>query len=264
MAKRSKRRQPKKGGGSKASSSSNNIAAAAADDAFLEQAIKQAASEKAALDQQIINEAAATTKEEDDEGGGDNNITPSDALDSTAFAKEYMEEFHKDEKLDKIRAAINDYYEAQQSSSCRSGAAAWSHLPPDQAALMTQWEQSMPSSHLQPNTSAAQTLKNMRITPAFVKDIPIGNWLALIHRMQSVEKRVYIKNVPPLHSGDYVEIVAGNHIKWELVGEKGCIVDYFDDEDKWGLEMDKKEEIGPSLVFAGNLKRLSRFDDFDY
>ena len=39
------------------------------------------------------------------------------------------------------------------------------------------------------------------------------------------------------------------------MGKRGIIMDYFEDEDKWGMEMDD-QKIGPSLVFAGNLKRV--------
>ena len=143
----------------------------------------------------------------------------------------------------------------QQRKPSSSSSAAWSHLPPDQAALMTKWEKSMPPSQRLPNTSAAQTLKNMNITPQFVEGIPIGNWSLLIHRMQLVGKSVYIRNVPKLQRGDYVEIMPGNGIKWPMVGKRGIIMDYFEDEDKWGMEMDD-QKIGPSLVFAGNLKRV--------
>ena len=233
--KSSKRRKPKKGGGGTTASSST--AATEDEDAFLEQAMKQAATEKAALDQIAIKEAAAEEAK-------------------------FVQEFTKEHMGDFIARTVAQRQQRSKPSPSLSSSA-WSHLPRDQAALMTKWEKSMPASQRLPNTSAAQTLKNMNIAPQFVEGIPIGNWSQLIDRMQLVGKSVYMRNVPKLQRGDYVEILAGNGIKWQLVGERGTIVDYFADEDKWGLEMDKRE-IGPSLVFAGNLKRLKRFDEFDY
>ena len=226
--KSSKRRKPKKGGGGTASSSTSG-AAIDDEDAFLEQAMQQAATEKAALDQIAIKEAAAEEAK-------------------------FVEEFTKEHMGDFIASTAAQRQQRKSSSSLPSSSA-WSHLPPDQAVLMTKWEKSMPASQRLPNTSAAQTLKNMNITPQFVEGIPIGNWSLLIDRMQLVGKSIYIRNVPKLQRGDYVEILAGNGIKWQLVGEKGFIIDYFADEDKWGMEMDD-QKIGPSLVFAGNLKRV--------
>mmetsp|Transcript_20962 Transcript_20962/g.34591 ORF Transcript_20962/g.34591 Transcript_20962/m.34591 type:complete len:250 (+) Transcript_20962:169-918(+) len=245
--KSSQRRQPKKGGGS--ASSTTATAAAADEDAFLEQAMKQAATEKAALDQIAINEAATAAAAQKNETAKNEEAKGSSEFNVQEFTKEYMGDF--------IARTV-----AQRQPSS-SGGRAWSHLPPDQAAVMTQWEKAMPPSQRLPNTSAAQTLKNMNITPQFVKGIPIGDWLQLINRMELASKRVYMRNIPALQRGDYVEVLPGNHVKWALVGERGVVMDYFDDEDKWGMEMDKRE-IEPSLVFAGNLKRLSRFNEFDY
>ena len=244
--KSSKRRKPKNGGGGTASSSNNT---AIDEDAFLEQAMQQAATEKAALDQIAIKEAAEAAQRKTEAA-------------KTEEAK-FVQEFTKEHMGDFIARTVAQRQQRKPSSSSLSSSSAWSHLPSDQAVLMTKWEKSMPASQRLPNTSAAQTLKNMNITPQFVEGIPIGNWSLLIHRMQLVGKSVYTRNVPKLQRGDYVEILAGNGIKWQLVGERGTIVDYFADEDKWGMEMDKRE-IGPSLVFAGNLKRLKRFDEFDY
>ena len=227
--KSSKRRKPKGGGGGTASTSNNTAAAAVDEDAFLEEAMQQAATEKAALDQIAINKAA----EEE---------------------AKFVEELTKEHMGDFIARTVAQRQQRSKPSPSLSSSA-WSHLPPDQAVLMTKWEKSMPASQRLPNTSAAQTLKNMNITPQFVEGIPIGNWSQLIDRMQLVGKSIYIRNVPKLQRGDYVEILPGNGIKWQLVGEKGFIIDYFADEDKWGMEMDD-QKIGPSLVFAGNLKRV--------
>ena len=245
--KSSKRRKPKNGGGGTASSSNNT---AIDEDAFLEQAMQQAATEKAALDQIAIKEAAEAAQRK----------TEAAKTEEAKFVQEFTKEHMGG---DFIARTVAQRQQRKPSSSSLSSSSAWSHLPSDQAVLMTKWEKSMPASQRLPNTSAAQTLKNMNITPQFVEGIPIGNWSLLIHRMQLVGKSVYTRNVPKLQRGDYVEILAGNGIKWQLVGERGTIVDYFADEDKWGMEMDKRE-IGPSLVFAGNLKRLKRFDEFDY
>jgi hypothetical protein len=239
--KSSKRRKPKKGGGGTASSSNNTAAAIDDEDAFLEQAMQQAATEKAALDQIAIKEAAEAAQRKNEAA-------------KTEEAK-FVQEFTKEHMGDFIARTVAQRQQRSKSSSSLSSSNAWSHLPPDQAVLMTKWEKSMPASQRLPNTSAAQTLKNMNITPQFVEGIPIGNWSLLIHRMQLVGKSVYTRNVPKLQRGDYVEILPGNGIKWQLVGEKGFIIDYFADEDKWGMEMDD-QKIGPSLVFAGNLKRV--------
>jgi len=236
MGKKSKRRQPKGGAGNNTSSTTTT---SADDDAFLEEAIQQAAAEQAALDEIAIKEAAAAAKE-----------------DSLAGL----------EGFDRFQAVCNNLGvgvippppQQQQRSSSSS---AWSHLSPTQAHLMTQWERSMDLSLRKPNMSASQTMKAMGITPSFVKGLPIGNWFLLVSRIQSVGKRVYTPNSPPLREGDYIEIVPGNDIKWALVGERGTIVDYFEDENKWGIEMDNDGEFGPSLVFAGNLRRVRSGDE---
>lgn len=120
---------------------------------------------------------------------------------------------------------------------------------------MTQWEHSMDPSLNRPNMSSSATMKAMAITPEFVTGLPIGDWYQLVQRMQQVSKTVHYINSPPLKSGDYIEIIPGNNIKWGLVGQRGTIMDYFGDENKWGIEMDS-HTLGPSLVYAGNLKRI--------
>lgn len=132
---------------------------------------------------------------------------------------------------------------------------AWSHLSAEEATLMTQWEQSMDPSMNRPNMSTSETMKAMAITPEFVKGLPVGDWFQLVLRIQDVSKTVNYINTPPLRSGDYIEIIPRNSIKWGLVGQRGKIVDYFGDENKWGIEMDSPA-LGPSLVYAGNLKRI--------
>eukprot|EP00984_Skeletonema_dohrnii_P002810 scaffold961_cov83-Skeletonema_dohrnii-CCMP3373.AAC.6 len=230
MGKKSKRRQPKGGAGN-----TSSFTTSADDDEFLEIAMQQAAAEHAALDEIAIQQRRSLAG---------------------------LEGF------DRFQAVCNNLGVGvippppQQQQQRSSSSSAWSHLSPTQAHLMTQWERSMDQSLRKPNMSASQTMKAMGITPSFVKGLPVGNWFLLVSRMELVGKRVYTPNSPPLHEGDYIEIVPGNDIKWALVGERGTIVDYFEDEDKWGIEMDNDGEFGPSLVFAGNLRRVRRGEGF--
>ena len=114
---------------------------------------------------------------------------------------------------------------------------------------MKQWEESRPPH-----------MKGLEIRPALVKGIPIGNWHLLItQRIMKADAPVSYVNEPPLSEGDRVEVLPGNSVKWEMVGQKGRIMDYFEDEDKWGIDIEGGQ---PSLVMAGNLKRIPA-DDSD-
>ena len=133
---------------------------------------------------------------------------------------------------------------------------AWDHLPPNERDLMKKWEETFPPTMLVPgHPTKSGSMKALAIRPALVKGIRIGNWYALTtQRIMKADAPVNYVNNPPLSRGDCVEILPGNAIKWELVGQKGIIMDYFDDDDKWGIEI---KGGMPSLVMAGNLKRIS-------
>ena len=235
MGKKSKRRQQSGGG-----TASNNNTTREEDDAFLEAAMERAAAEKKVIDDAAVKQAAE-------------DVHPLDGL----------------EGFDRFQAVCNSLgvqtttiqQQRRPSPPPSKSSSAWSHLSMPDAHLMMQWERSMDSKMRRPNRSASETMKAMAITPEVVKGIPVGHWFLLVSRMELVGKPMKFPNSPPLRAGDYIEIVPGNDIKWGLVGQRGTIVDYYGDDDKWGIEMDSPA-FGPSLVHAGNLKRIRAGNGF--
>lgn len=137
----------------------------------------------------------------------------------------------------------------------------WNHLSSDDAMLMQQWERSMDPTMVKDGRSASEEMKKLGITPAFVKGLPVGNWHRLVMRMQLADAPVRYKNDPPLEPRDYIEVLPGNSVKWDMVGERGTLVEYFVEDDKWGIEMEISGEA--VLVREGNLKRIPRIVDDD-
>ena len=114
---------------------------------------------------------------------------------------------------------------------------------------------------LQDGRSASEEMKALGITPAFVEGLPVGNWHRLVMRMREADAPVNYENDPPLEPGDFVEVLPGNSVKWAMVGERGTLLDYFPEDDKWGIEMDSSGEA--VLVREGNLKRTQRIGSDD-
>ena len=56
-------------------------------------------------------------------------------------------------------------------------------------------------------------------------------------------------------------MLPGNSVKWAMVGERGTLLEYFPEDDKWGIEIDSSGEA--VLVKEGNLKRIPRIDGDD-
>ena len=101
-------------------------------------------------------------------------------------------------------------------------------------------------------------MKALGIRPPLVKDMPIGNWHLLItQRIMKADAPVTYINEPPLS----VEVLPGDSVKWEMVGQRGRIMDYFEYDDKWGIDIEGGQ---PSLVMAGNLKRIDDDDSIVY
>jgi hypothetical protein len=133
----------------------------------------------------------------------------------------------------------------------------WTYTPSpaEQEAVMEQWAQRMRET-LYIGTTARAEMARRGITPTVLRCLPVNApWAALFHLMLSRVAPIHVRNSPPLKRGDYVEIQAGNHVQWESVGKRGTLVEYFRDNDHWGVDM----ELGdPGLTMAANLKRITR------
>ena len=58
----------------------------------------------------------------------------------------------------------------------------------------------------------------------------------------------------PLRSGDRIEVVGGNSVKFPDIGSRGILIEYFDDEEeKWGLCLDNGKRL---LIKRNNLLRV--------
>ena len=53
-----------------------------------------------------------------------------------------------------------------------------------------------------------------------------------------VGRKVKMVNRPPLKIGDCVQVVAGNNIKFETVGQRGILSEYFPAGREWGVDFD--------------------------
>mmetsp|Transcript_29511 Transcript_29511/g.62634 ORF Transcript_29511/g.62634 Transcript_29511/m.62634 type:complete len:129 (-) Transcript_29511:38-424(-) len=123
---------------------------------------------------------------------------------------------------------------------------------------MRHWEETMPPSLMIPgHASKSETMRALGITPQFVNGIQVGDWHSLTMRMMQADDPVNHVNTPPLRAGDYVEVLPGNSVKWATVGKHATLMEYFGDDDKWGIDLTGI----PSLVKAGNLKRIARNPD---
>jgi hypothetical protein len=114
------------------------------------------------------------------------------------------------------------------------------------------WAAAMPKrDYIAP--TAEETMRRLGMTASFLQGLAVGDWLAVKRRMVAVGRPVQIQNDPPLKAGDYIEVVAGNDVKWETVGQRGIIVEFSRRDKKWGIEFD---EDCPGLVLQGNLRRI--------
>ena len=123
------------------------------------------------------------------------------------------------------------------------------------AELMKLWANSMPPDRLSrfpAGTTPEQALDNLAIRPAFVHDLELGDWDALDRRIVMADRSVRVHNDPPLRPGDYVEVVPGNSVMWESVGQVGELLEYFPADGKWGIDLYPQ----PALIMEGNLKRV--------
>ena len=255
MGKKSKRRQK----GSSSSGAATNKNQNDDDDAFLEQAIQIAAAEKKKLQEDEYNARAAVARMEQMEMKDDplEGLTGFDRLqavgsalgvnvfDTSATSK--LSPAH-DEEPDPVTRAAKD----------------WNTLYPlpEHARLMTEWEKRMDDAMCMEGMSKFETMVYLKITPDFVEGIRTGDWTTLVRRMMEVDKPLNNNTTTKkFRPGDYIEVMKGNHIKWNMVGERGILCDYFEDEDKWGIEMDSPK-LGPSLVYAGNLKLIKKGHGF--
>jgi len=99
---------------------------------------------------------------------------------------------------------------------------------------------------------AREKMSKLGIDEPFLQGLAVGDWDAAQERLHLCMKQVQVQNSPPLRAGDRVEVTAGNHVKWESVGQRGTLAEYFSDCKKWGIEMDDGE---PVLILQGNLRR---------
>lgn len=141
-----------------------------------------------------------------------------------------------------------------QASSPPRMKGAWKYLPRNEAILMQAWEDSMPDHMIMPgHESKNQTIRDLGITQSFVKGVRVGDWHSLVMRMVAMDAPINYINKPALREGDYVEVLPGNSVKFSNMGQRGHLLEYFDDSGKWGIDF--KSGI-PSMVMAGNLKRI--------
>ena len=63
----------------------------------------------------------------------------------------------------------------------------------------------------------------------------------------------YVNN-PRLKVGNRVEVLPGNGLRWDWVGQHGKLMEYFRDRNRWGVALEESGEQG--LIMAGNLKRF--------
>ena len=120
--------------------------------------------------------------------------------------------------------------------------------------LMDQWEASITPRDMPPGCrSPEDAMEYYNITPDLVTGLPVGAWPEAIARRQALERNVNYKNTPPLQVRDTVEVLAGNHVKWTSVGQRGTLGEYFRPEKKWGLVL---EDGQPVMIKAANLKRV--------
>ena len=136
--------------------------------------------------------------------------------------------------------------------------AAWEEekpaLTPARAlSLVEQWLAEPHPKWLTKKDPARKAISKLGIDEPFLQGLVVGDWGAVQERLKLSMKQVQVRNNPPLRVGDRVEVVAGNHVKWESVGQRGTLADYFSDCKKWGIEMDDGE---PVLILQGNLKRV--------
>jgi hypothetical protein len=121
---------------------------------------------------------------------------------------------------------------------------------------MQKWEVTFPRRMLIPeHPTKSGSMKALGITPALLKGLRIGNWHAVTMRFIEAGAPINYINKPPLNEGDRVEVLPGNSVMWATVGQKGVLDCYFEEDDKWGIDI---EGGIPTMVMAGNLKRIPK------
>jgi len=120
--------------------------------------------------------------------------------------------------------------------------------------LLNKWAKTMPARDYR-GTTAHIRMERLGMTASFLCGIQIGDYNTVRKRMVQMGAPVSIKNNPPLKVGDYVQVEPGNSVKFEMVGQRGTLLEYFRRDKKWGIDMDNGI---PTMIMVGNLKRVER------
>ena len=99
-----------------------------------------------------------------------------------------------------------------------------------------------------------QAMDHLSITPELVQGISVGDWHQVVTRIQQMDAEVNYVNNPRLRVGNRVEVLPGNGLRWDWVGQHGKLMEYFRDRNRWGVALEESGEQG--LIMAGNLKRF--------
>jgi hypothetical protein len=146
----------------------------------------------------------------------------------------------------------------ESSEDGEDGEGYWSYHGDDDR-ILSEWAATMPAKNLIPGTDAPETMCRLGISIHYVKGLALGDWAALDQRLAQSCQKVKVRNNPPLKVGDFIEAVAGNHVKWECVGQRGTLEQYFKKEKKWGIRF-KSVFLSPTLLTEDSLKRVTSLE----
>ena len=109
-----------------------------------------------------------------------------------------------------------------------------------------------------------ETIKYLNIEEdQLFEGLAVGDWDGVFARIFRSVQTVRALNDPPLRSGDRVEIMAGNHVRWAYVGKMGMIVHRHKAPDvlgeqvwDWSVDIDFVSDDDMVVINERNLKRV--------
>jgi hypothetical protein len=123
-------------------------------------------------------------------------------------------------------------------------------------ALLDQWAATMPNELQVPGCSARATIDKMGLRPIHFQGTTMGDWGKVVRGLNEEGAKVSLsKSQRKLRPGDRVQILPGNHVKREVVGQTAVLVEYFRSSQKWGMECDQSH-MAPAMILAANLKLI--------
>lgn len=164
---------------------------------------------------------------------------------------------HKQECKDCVEKGSKLYHEEGHwvhKSELKDRAVNYSvHDPVNEMQLIQAWAATAPPRLTKLASTPEAAMARLGITPDFLHGLTIGDWDGVDARMMQGFKKTKAKNKSPLQRGDYVQILPGNHVNFQMVGQQGTLLEYFKKDRKWGLELDSGDKV---MILAKNLQKI--------